>query len=275
VQQLSIYWVNLDIVKQVATSISIFQIIANSLAINQSNMRLILATCFSFILAFGKLYAQDLVVMQSQPFTARNSIFIEFLGSGFSYSLNYDRLITDNLSIRAGLSWLPLNFLFGNDYIDARTIQISSQSGYSVVENSRIFNVMSLPLTVSYLYNFQGTPSYLEFGGGPSFQVIHQAIDARVKNMASISTPPQRISFSHDAYNFRIGGIIGYRLQPQQGRFQFRASLTPFLSLFSNEVFSSQFENEPVKSEVLNQIGRSRWSSLFNFSAGISLGYSF
>jgi hypothetical protein len=47
------------------------------------------------------------ITSYAQKETARNSIYLELLGNGVFYSINYDREFNDYLGMRVGLSYLP------------------------------------------------------------------------------------------------------------------------------------------------------------------------
>jgi hypothetical protein len=69
--------------------------------------------------------------------TAPNAIYVELLGSGLLYSINYDRLITDYLGARIGIGYVPDGSL----------------------------SLTTIPITVS-LFPFGASSSKLEIGAG-------------------------------------------------------------------------------------------------------------
>ncbi len=137
------------------------------------------------------------------PEIARNTIFIEGLGNGITYSVNVERLLTPNWSVRAG---------FGTFALDIRvpfTDLVALRGSF-----------VSVPLTTSYLLNLGGSASNLEFGVGitPIFTV------------ATLTAPI--VGNVPAAFATVLGtGVIGYRLQPLSGGFNFRIGLTPIALL--------------------------------------------
>jgi hypothetical protein len=57
-----------------------------------------------FFVCLGSLMAQTQDSTQKIPRTARNVVFVEGLGNGFLYSVNYERFLWDAVSLRAGFS---------------------------------------------------------------------------------------------------------------------------------------------------------------------------
>ena len=76
---------------------------------------------------------------QSKP----NSIYLEFLGNGGLYSVNYDRLFSDDVGVRIGFMYFEADkFIFAND-----------------------LQILIIPITLNYLI---GSGNHkLELGGGP------------------------------------------------------------------------------------------------------------
>ena len=125
---------------------------------------------------------------QSKP----NSLYIELLGNGGLYSVNYDRLFTENLGGRIGVMYLSsLDFIF-----------------------SSVDNLLLVPITLNY---FVGNNHKLELGGGVVI-VSADKIGSFGINTRSGGTA--------------IGGTatIGYRYQKSDGGFLFRIGFTPIFS---------------------------------------------
>ena len=122
---------------------------------------------------------------QSKP----NSLYIEIFGSGGLYSLNYDRLFTDNIGARIGFMYLAADW-FGF---------------FSDVE------IFLIPTTLNYLV---GTGKHkFELGAGPVF----------ISGSTGIFGSDQ-VSGSGVAWT----GTIGYRYQKENGGFMWRVGFTPF-----------------------------------------------
>jgi hypothetical protein len=75
--------------------------------------------------------------------TALNTVYLELLGNGLLYSVNFDRLITPNVSVRLGFSTLTIA---GTD----------NQTGVSAG-----VSLTTIPLTASYLVHFPNSPSHI------------------------------------------------------------------------------------------------------------------
>jgi hypothetical protein len=68
--------------------------------------------------------------------TAPNSLYLELLGSGILYSLNYERMLINSLALRVGFGYLPLSS--------------SSTNNATSVTKTITENITSAPLTLSW-----------------------------------------------------------------------------------------------------------------------------
>ena len=128
---------------------------------------------------------------------APNSIYLEGLGAGLAYSLNYERMVLDDLGVRVGFSYLS----FG----------ASASSGMSSSSSSASF--LTIPITVSYI-GIRGRKSSLELGGGAT--------------IAYASGSASGIGASASGSGVTPYGVVmaGYRLHPvDHPGFMFRAGL--------------------------------------------------
>ncbi len=150
---------------------------------------------FSFVLIVTfSHHAQAQEAVPSKDF-ARNSVFLELLGNGGLYTLNYDHKFFDHVSARLGLEYISLSGDDGGTGTDDRV------------------TIFLAPIMVNYLVG--NGNSRLELGagtylGGFSGDVENEVVDG-------------------------IGGggftgTIGYRLQPRDGGFLFRVGITPIIS---------------------------------------------
>ena len=80
----------------------------------------------------------------------KNTVYMEALGVGFLYSLNYERNINDNITVRVGYSYIPLDQEFN---IDSRTIDEKA-------------TITSIPIMANYLIG--GGNHKLAVSGGVS-----------------------------------------------------------------------------------------------------------
>jgi len=133
--------------------------------------------------------------------TANNALYIEGLGPGLLYSLNFEHDFGD-IAPRIGFSYLSLG--------------ASSSSG----EAHATF--MTIPLTISYL-GIGSKKHMFEVGAGAT--VVYAGAGSSGFGADSTSDSATRV----------IGDLIfGYRLQPPQGGFMLRTGLSP---VFGQGVF--------------------------------------
>jgi hypothetical protein len=129
-----------------------------------------------------------------EPKPAPNSIYAEGLGAGLVYSLNYERLVIDDLAVRAGFSYMS----FG----------ASSTTNGETASASATF--MTFPITASYLGVRSGKHA-LELGGGATIL------------SASGSASAPGVSTSASGLGALGTAMVGYRLHPLEGAgFNFR-----------------------------------------------------
>jgi hypothetical protein len=132
--------------------------------------------------------------------TARNGLYVEVGGPGTFYSLNYERFVHDDVSLRLGGSYVR----FTGTSTDA--------TWFAVGESS----LTLIPLTASYLGLRSGSHA-LELGGG-----------AVIASIGGDGTT------DFDVFGSASGvvgtGILGYRLAPLGGGFNFRVAYTPFFA---------------------------------------------
>ena len=133
--------------------------------------------------------------------TAPNGIYIELLGNGLLYTINYDRFITDDIGLRGGFEYIGLS--------------ATSGSGESVS-----VSMMLIPITFNYFLashdNRKVGSSKLELGAGIVIANISASVSGNVGNVFSGS-------------GLGLGGTatVGYRYQPSDGGFIFRIGFTP------------------------------------------------
>ncbi len=130
---------------------------------------------------------------QAEERTAFNSLFLELLGPGDLFSVNYDRVLGDVFSLRVGFSF----------------INTSASSAYLSTASS-----MRVPLMVSFL-GVGGLSHMFEIGLGPVFQISSHSVNS--------------YGFRESKGSVSVGaaGIIGYRYSEYDGGFFFRVGLSP------------------------------------------------
>jgi hypothetical protein len=137
----------------------------------------------------------------SQDF-APNAIYVELLGNGLIYSVNYDRLISPSTGFRVGFGYIGIS---GGTDADGNSISAS---------------LLTIPATFNYFIG---------------------SIDSRGMMSSSKLELGLGIVFVHAGASYGglsgggsgIGGTatIGYRLQPWDGGFVFRIGFTPVFVL--------------------------------------------
>jgi hypothetical protein len=150
---------------------------------------------------------------KSQDREAKNAIYVDLLGPGLFYSINYDRVITDDLSARIGFSYLSLG------------ATVDDGAGTTV---SQSFAYWAVPLTVSYL-GIGSKDNMFEVGGGGILMNVEGSglVEAEGENVDAEG--------NIDTMLFGMTALAGYRHQPADGGFVFRVGMSPMM------VFSSGF----------------------------------
>ncbi len=141
------------------------------------------------------LLAAPAVSAQPSAVGAPNGVYLELLGNGGLYSVNYDRKLTDRVSIRLGVgAWTSESFFGGKTTL--RTV----------------------PLTVNVL-------------GGRG----NHRLEAAAGVLVGSRTRGSVYSSSSETSGFlSLTGTLGYRYQRQRG-FLFRTGFTPFFGLGDEE----------------------------------------
>lgn len=135
---------------------------------------------------------------------AKNAIYLDLAGPGLIYSINYDRVITPDLSARIGFSY------FG--------VGASASDGAGTTTASAEFSYWAVPITASYM-GIGSTSNMFEVGGGGvimnfSGSGIIESNDESAEAGASVTT-------------VALVALAGYRHQPADGGFVFRIGLSP------------------------------------------------
>jgi hypothetical protein len=143
-------------------------------------------------LLMSTVTALPITARASSERSAKNSIFVEGLGAGVAYSVNYERLVLNDLGVRAGLSYMSFSASVGD---------VSASS-----------SMLLIPLTANYIGISSGSHA-LEIGAGPTLfygsgSASSMGINTEGSGMSALGTL-----------------ALGYRLQPTDGGFQFRAGV--------------------------------------------------
>jgi len=131
--------------------------------------------------------------------TANNAVYLEILGPGGFYSLNYDRAFGD-FAGRIGFSYISVS---ATTVSSAGTLESASASWLSV------------PITFSYL-GIGSKSHMLEVGAG----VTLWSFGAGASGFGAGSS-------SASAMLIAPTGIVGYRMQPKDGGFFFKVGVSP------------------------------------------------
>jgi hypothetical protein len=124
---------------------------------------------------------------------APNSIYAEGLGAGLAYSVNYERMVIDDLGVRLGVSYMSM----------------SASAGTASASSS----LLTIPLTASYIGIRSGKHS-LELGGGATL----------IRSSGSGSSVG--VSASGSGMTALGTAMLGYRIHPvDRAGFHFRVGL--------------------------------------------------
>jgi hypothetical protein len=124
---------------------------------------------------------------------AKNLVYLELLGNGIAYSVNYERMLTDDLSARLGFSYLSVTIGSGESAVKA--------------------DVVTAPMLLNYTVG--GRNHRAELGAGAT--VLY----------ASASSSSGGVTSSGEGAAIVGTGVVGYRYSPADGGFVFRAGFTP------------------------------------------------
>ena len=129
---------------------------------------------------------------------------MELGGNGLLWSLNYDRMITEKISIRVGYGFFQISDLFFHP--DKKEFQ-------DAVEDSYDSKVSLVPIVVNYLL---GSGNHkLEIGLGIRYAMVEG-------NDLIFSMP-----LPDNGSETSATGVLGYRYHSDTGGFSFRLSLAP------------------------------------------------
>lgn len=130
----------------------------------------------------------------------RHAAYLELLGNGGLYSLNYERRVAPAVALRAGVGAWSGDDLFGAGEV----------------------SMVTVPLTASHVAG-RGA-NHLELGGGV------------LLGRKTLTAAEEFGGGEQSSHAFAsLTGIIGYRRQAPAGRAVFRIAFTPFLSLTGDE----------------------------------------
>jgi hypothetical protein len=129
--------------------------------------------------------------------TANNAIYVEGLGPGLLYSINYDRAFS-NVALRLGFEYL-------------------SVSATNTDGSNTSTTLVGVPITVSYL-GIGSRKHIFEVGAGATVLYVGGAMDT----LGNKTTSSTVLAFGVATF--------GYRYQPPDGGFFLRAGISPLIS---------------------------------------------
>jgi hypothetical protein len=115
---------------------------------------------------------------------AENAIFLEGLGAGIFYSLNYERLFFDQMSVRIGAGFMSVSASSGGTSANA--------------------TVVTIPITINYVGLYSGWHG-LDLGAGTTLIVLSGAASVPGASGSTSGVVPTGV------------GFVGYRLHPVGG----------------------------------------------------------
>jgi hypothetical protein len=128
---------------------------------------------------------------------APNSVYLEGLGAGLAYSINYERMVIDQVGVRLGFSYMSLG--------------ASATAGGNTTSASATF--ITIPITASYVGIRSGMHS-LELGGGATIAYASGSASGLGASASGAGALPYGIA------------MVGYRLHPvDHAGFQLRVGL--------------------------------------------------
>lgn len=182
-----------------------------------TNFTIVTILLLSFCTLFNSAKAQSDTTKRAQ------NVYLELLGPGLTFSANYDARFSkrqDGLGGRVGLGYAS-----DND-----------------------FSILSIPLQVNYLLGRKG--KYLELGLGATFASYSGEDSFSFLGKNSIYTYNNSSSSRHRQSTVLGTTTVGYRSQPVNGGFNFRASINPvfnsggFNPFFFGLSFGYTFKNK-------------------------------
>jgi hypothetical protein len=128
---------------------------------------------------------------------APNSVYVEGLGAGLVYSINYERMVADEVGVRVGFSYLS----FG----------ATASAGGQTSSASASF--VTIPITASYI-GVRRRSSSLELGGGATIAYASGSASGVGASASGSGMTPYGVA------------MVGYRLHPvDHPGFQLRVGL--------------------------------------------------
>jgi hypothetical protein len=148
--------------------------------------------------------AQQAPVIGEEERTANNAVYVEGLGPGILYSINYERSLSD-FALRVGFGYV--------------SVSATSNSGSTQTQASA--SIITVPITLSYL-GVGSKTNIFELGVGAT--ILHAGEGA-----SSIDTDSSATA-SGSATVVLPHAVVGYRYMPPGGGFLFRVGISPIFA---------------------------------------------
>jgi hypothetical protein len=127
---------------------------------------------------------------QEEPAPMPNSLYLEGLGAGLYYSLNYERRVIEDLAVRIGFGY----------------VSMSASAGTSSASSS----VLTIPITASYL-GIRGVSSGLELGGGAT--LIYASSTASSGGVTAFGSGMGAVGTFMVGYRYHPAGRAGFNFR--------------------------------------------------------------
>jgi len=137
---------------------------------------------------------------QSTDRKAKNLVYLELLGNGGLYSINYERMLSNDLSARLGFSYFSIS---------------ASTSSSDGQQSSAKASIVTAPALFNYMVG--GKNHKFEMGAGATLIYV------------SASASGGAASASGEGIGVAGTGVAGYRYSPADGGFVFRVGYTPLV----------------------------------------------
>lgn len=131
---------------------------------------------------------------------AKNVMYLELLGNGGLYSINYERMLSNDMSARLGFSYFSIS---------------ASGTSSDGQQSSAKASIVTAPALFNYMVG--GKNHKLEMGAGATLIYV------------SASASGGAASASGEGVGVAGTGVVGYRYSPADGGFVFRAGYTPLV----------------------------------------------
>jgi hypothetical protein len=136
--------------------------------------------------------------------TANNAVYVEGLGPGLLYSINYERSLSD-FALRVGFGYV--------------SVSASSNSGSGQTQATA--SLITVPITLSYLGVGSKTHIF-ELGAGATILHVGEGASSIDTSSSATASGAATVVLPH--------AVLGYRYMPPGGGFLFRVGVSPIFA---------------------------------------------